>query len=266
MRKFISYLLASIVIILGSVFTYYYNSQEKLIFKGESLPRDYPFQTKYPYKEIFLKTKNEGEVHGLLFQQTKSKGVVLFLHGQGKNLKSRMKTVNFFLDRGLDLLIIDYRGFGKSSPGFKESWFLEDSDLAYHFLLNNYDENQIIIYGQSLGTSVATWLASQHTPKMLVLESPFYNMIMASHYTKPFLPKWILEYCLLKYPLRTDLWIQNVRVPIYMFHGREDQIVPFQHSLKDLDQIKVIDVPGRGHNDLTEDPIYQSYLTKILQG
>lgn len=246
-----------------------YATQDQSIFKSIPLSKDFVYEFDRPFEEIFLPTLENTEINGLWFKQTHPKGVVLFFHGRGKNLHFWAHRANPFLDRGYDVLIIDYRGFGKSSKGFKESWLLEDGETAYHFLLNHYKEDQIIVYGNSMGTSIATWVASTHKPRMLILEAPFYSMVDAASHTKPFIPEFIIRW-ILKYHLRTDEWIENVQVPTYIFHGIPDKIVPFEHSQKLFAKIKnkkgteMIPLPEAGHNNVHKDPIYQEKLEGLL--
>jgi hypothetical protein len=255
--------------LLGGFIYHHHSSQDQMIFKSVPLEKEHVFQTDYPFEEIYLPTPQNSHIHGLWFHEKESKGVVLFFHGRGKNLQFWAHRAYPFIERGYDVLIIDYRGFGKSSKGFKESWLLEDGETAYNFLLSHYSEGQITVYGHSMGTSIATWVASNHHPKMLILEAPFFNMIEAAAFTKPFIPEFVIRF-ILKYHLRTDAWIAKVKSPIYIFHGIPDKIVPYEHSQKLYGKIKenkkneFITLPNAGHVDIHHDPIYIEKLEELL--
>lgn len=253
-----------------SIVLYNYSIQDGVIFRGKSLDRKYVYHWKHPFKEVFLPTSNQGEINGLLFQQPNSKGVILYFHGRTGNLAYWGKKAPFFIEQGFDVFIIDYRGFGKSSPGYKEKWFLEDGEVAYNYVRTLYPEEKIIVYGQSLGSSVATWVASKNFPKKLVLEAPFYSMIAAATYTKPYLPEWVVR-LMLKYHLRTDKWILKVTSPIYIIHGKEDKIVPFEHAkrlfhrMRDRNKnVRLLSLPDWDHDNLHLHHVYRSHVSEIL--
>jgi|JI9StandDraft_1071089.scaffolds.fasta_scaffold20755_3 fermentation-respiration switch protein FrsA (DUF1100 family) len=269
MKKGISLFLASIFVALTLVTTKNYYLQEKIIFRAETLPKEFSYAWELPHEEVFLKTESGGTINGLHFKKPRAKGVVLFFHGRGKNLSFWGKRAEMFLDQGYSFFVIDYRGFGKSSPGFKEKWLLEDGHTAYDYLKTIYKESEITVYGQSLGTSVATYVASIHSPKRLILEAPFYSMFAVASYTKPYLPEWILR-LILKYPLETNLWIKNVNAPIYIFHGTNDLTIPFSHAARLYDEIKdskaveFIVLQDWGHDHIPQHPIYSSRIARIL--
>ncbi len=269
MKKYSIILIAFLLLVFTSIITYNYHHQEDAIFRGIPLTRNYEYKLKAPFKEIFLNTSDGSELNGLYFCNDSHKGVVLFLHGRGGNLSSWGSRANIFLKNGYDILIIDYRGFGKSSSGFKEEWFLEDAQIAYKYLQSIYDEKKIIIYGQSLGSSTATHLASKNSPKMLILESPFYSMTAAASHTKPFLPEIIVSF-ILKYKLPTFEWIKDVKSPIYIFHGSNDTTIPLEQAQQLYVEInnnthsEIIVLQGLNHNDVYKNKIYRVKLQEIL--
>jgi fermentation-respiration switch protein FrsA (DUF1100 family) len=144
----------------------------------------------------------------------------------------------------------------------------DDAGVAYAYLKEHYRENQIIIYGRSVGTGIAVYLAKSVTPRMVVLESPFFSMTDLAKYHHPFMPVSLID-LILKYPMRTDLWIPDVTCPVYLFHGTKDDIVPYSSSERLLKLIKtekeLITIPGGGHNDLGDFNLYQEQLDRILK-
>lgn len=256
----------------GTVFYHYYK-QDELIFRNKATPREHVFRSERPFEELYLKTKDGKEVNTLHFKTDHPKGVFYFLHGRGCNLERCITKAPVFLDRGYDVVMIDYRGFGKSSPvSFSEAAFFEDSQLGYDYVKSHYDEKEIVVCGHSLGSSFATWIAANNSPKLLVLEAPFYSMLAAAGYTKPFLPEWILK-LMLRHHFRTDKWIVNVKAPIYIFHGTDDRVVPYEHALKLVDRIKqsnrpieveLFIVPGWGHQDIHKHSSYRKFFHTVL--
>ncbi len=269
MRKAFFGIFLLVVTIMASALGYNYMKQDELIFKAIPLDRDFVFDFDVEFEEVFLPVK-DGEVHGVYFKSENRKGVVCFLHGQGKNLSYWGKRAHFFLNQNLDVFIIDYRGFGKSSSGYKESWLLEDALAAYDYLAGLFDEDQITVCGNSLGTAMATWVASQRNPNKLILEAPYYSLLAAASHAKPYLPIWGIK-AILKYPLHTNQWIKNVKSPVYIFHGRKDNIIPFLHGqllfeevTRHNDKAEFIPLDDFMHTNMQNDEQYREYINKIL--
>jgi pimeloyl-ACP methyl ester carboxylesterase len=269
MKKFITALLTALFIGFCGVIYYYYENQDRYIFRSLPLSKEHQFTWEAPFEEVYLPVSHSGQIHGVYFKQKNSKGVVLFLHGNSRNLDFHGKRFVFFAELGYDFFAIDYRGFGKSSPGFKEEWFFEDSMAAYAFLKEHYPEEKIHVFGHSLGTSAATYVAAHNHPANLVLEAPFYSMIAAAIHTKPFLPEWVVS-LILKYPLRTDIWIERVSCPIYIFHGTHDVVVPLAqgerlyNKVKDSKDATLFILNDHGHEHLQKHEAYQTNIKKIL--
>lgn len=271
MKKKISiYSLSILALAFSGIVAHNYRSQEKQIFQSTPLARDHVYNWDRDFEELFIPVGDKGEINGLYFHTKSPNGVVLYLHGRGENLSHWGKYSHYFLDKGYDVLMIDYRGFGKSSPGFKEDWLLEDADAAYRYLMDRFPEEKIIVYGQSLGTAMATYAASMHTPKQLILEAPFYSMLAAASYTKPYIPHLFLN-IILKYPLRTHNWIRNVTSPICIFHGTKDEIVPFCHAerlyqelRRDDKEVELVIIPEWGHKHINTHKLYHAKMTTLL--
>ncbi len=269
MRKLFLGILIGVVLLFSGAIGYNYYKQDEFIFKSISLDREHQFSFASPFEEVFIPV-NGGEVHGIYFKREAPKGVVLFLHGRGKNLSTWGKRSDFFLERGYNVLLIDYRGFGKSSPGFKESWLLEDSLAAYDYLAKEVSEEKITVYGNSLGTAMAAWVAAHRNPNKLILEAPYYSLVAAAAYTKPFLPFWVVR-AILKYPLQTHKWIGKVKAPIYIFHGKHDKVVPFiqskllyEKASRDNPRVEFIPLENWGHAQIEKHDQYQARIAEIL--
>lgn len=194
-----------------------YFLQERLIFFPELLSPDFTFTFPGRFEEIALPSNN-AVISTLYFKADPPKGVVLYFHGNAGSLRSWGAVAATFVERGYDVLLPDYRGYGKSSGHIASEQMLhDDAAVAYRYLLGRYPEEQIVVYGRSIGSGIATYLAKSHRPRMLILETPYFSLkeIVRQHY--PFVPG-----ALLNYPLRTDLWIGDVGCPVYLFHGTSD--------------------------------------------
>jgi fermentation-respiration switch protein FrsA (DUF1100 family) len=249
-------------------------SQESLIFYPEILPPDYLFAFSEPFEEVTVPVE-AATLNALLFK-AKNKGtdfkslpgIVLYLHGNAGSLSSWGAVASDFTSRGYDILIPDYRGFGKSTGNItNEKQLLDDGLAVYRMLTKTWPENRIIVYGRSIGTGIATFIARSEKPKMLIMESPFLSLIDLASYHYPFLPRPIFSW-FLKYPLRNDRWIEDVVCPVYLFHGTKDKIIPFDHSVR-LEKLiraphRLIRIEGGGHNNLSDFGAFNRELNQIL--
>ncbi|MBM3202000.1 MAG: alpha/beta hydrolase, partial [Chlamydiae bacterium] len=269
MKKFLAFFCAAILA-LGVHLRQTYLSQDIHILRSTPLAISHQYVWNTPFDEIFIKAPNGDEVNGVLFHSpSPAKGVILYLHGRGNNLGDFWGfRIQDYVNYGYDVFSIDYRGFGKSKGIITENTLLEDSDLAYNFLLERYSEKDIVVYGQSLGTGFATYVASKHNPKALVLEAPYYNMIEMAKNAKPYLPNFVLK-LMLKYHLRTDLWIKEVSCPIHIFHGTKDRIIPYSSGQKLYqlveDKATFYTLEGWGHDGMMCHKDYILSMQQILE-
>ena len=243
-------------------------SQENLIFFPEILPPDYRYTFSEPFEEATVPVEG-ATLNAFLFKAANAKGVILYFHGNAGSLRTWGDVARDFTSRGYDILIPDYRGFGKSTGNIaNEKQLLDDGLAVYRMLTKTWPENRIIVYGRSIGTGVATFLARSGGPRMLILESPFLSLIdLASHHY-PFLPRPIIS-MFLRYPLRNDRRIGEVACPVYLFHGAKDDIIPFDHSVR-LERLirsphRLIRIEGGGHNDLSDFGAFDRELDQILR-
>ncbi|MDP5157058.1 MAG: alpha/beta hydrolase [Flaviramulus sp.] len=238
-----------------------YFIQEKLLFLPTVLEQDYVFNFRYYFEEITLNTDDGSKLNAVHFKVENSRGVILYFHGNAGDLSRWGKIAEYFVEKQYDVLIMDYRTYGKSIGKLSEQSFYSDADLFYNHLLKTYNENDIVLYGRSLGTGIASYLASKKNPKQLILETPYYSILDVAKDRFPILP--INQ--LLKYKFPTFEFIKNVNCDITMFHGTEDNVVPYTSAEK-LFQIspkqytKFITIGGGSHNNLIE---FQDYLNTI---
>jgi uncharacterized protein len=243
-----------------------YKVQEYFIFKPEKLSESFEFQYDEPFEEINFEPEKGVIINTLRFHQELPKGLVIYFHGNTRSIKGWSKYAKDFMQHGYDVLMLDYRGFGKSKGKRSETAMKADFQHIYNKMRSryHYDEKQIVIYGRSLGSGFACKLASQNRPKMLILDAPYYSFSYVANRFLPFLPVAMI----LRFHIRTDLWIRYVRCPIYIIHGTKDWLIPFRSSvrLKNLVPLKarLIPIYGGGHNNLPDFPEYHTKLSEIL--
>ena len=137
--------------------------------------------------------------------------------------------------------------------------------MCYDYLKERYNEDLITVYGRSLGTSMATYIASKNKPKQLILETPFYNIQDVAKYRFPF---FAIEH-LIHYKLPTNQFIKGVTCNTSIIHGADDYVVPlksgeklFQVAPKKLTSFTVVE--NGSHNDLIQFDIYHKKIKEIL--
>ncbi len=179
------------------------------------------------YEDVFIQTSDGVTLHGW-FVGARSDRVVLFFHGNAGNISHRLYSIRHFQELGLSVLIIDYRGYGQSEGRTTEKGIYHDADAAWRYLTEDRDilAENIVIFGRSLGASVASRLAAQHQPLALIVESSFTSVPDIAQELYPWLPaRWLSR---LSHATRDH--ISEVRCPVLVVHSRDDEIIPFHHG------------------------------------
>ncbi|NBO24119.1 MAG: alpha/beta fold hydrolase [Chlamydiae bacterium] len=269
-KKYLCSIFLAPFFIYGAILGYFYSIQEARIFDSHTLNADYTFEFDIPFETISIQT-NDSTLSGLHFKVNHPKGVIYYLHGKSYNLShSKWKKITKYFTEVLhhDVVMIDYRGFGKSKGPFTYEGLLEDTQKGYDYVKSHYEESKITVYGLSLGSSFATYIASKNCPKQLILEAPFYSLKDAAQKTIKIFPEFIIE-MILKYPLRTDLWIQTVKCPIALFHGTKDLILSYDSSIRLKEVAKapcdLILIEGADHDHLNLTKEYIEKIPMIIQ-
>lgn len=249
--------------------------QEKLLFAPTVLAQNHSFKVSSDVQEKYIEVQG-ARLNALHLRLPKPKAVVLFLHGNGGSLENWFVNTDFYRSMNVDLMMIDYRGYGKSSGAItSEQQLNDDVTKVFEWLKLEYPDLPVVLLGRSLGAGLATQLfaslALPSRPRLMILVSPFSSLkeLAAMHFA--FVPS-----ALLRYPMRSDLALagleQNHSEPgkpqanVLLLHGDQDQLIPISHSqrlaaLQAHFKLKVI--PGGAHNDLQDFP---SYLEAIRQG
>jgi len=181
-------------------------------------------------KKIKITTKDNIELLSWYHNKnTNDYKTILFLHGNAGSLENRIHKINHFKDMNVNFLLLSWRGFSGNKGKPTESGLYEDARSAVRWLKSNgITEKNIIIYGESLGTGVATEIAQNKNFAGIILESPFTSMIDAGKDKYPYLPVKLL----LKDKYESNKKIKNIKSPILIMHGMVDNIVPFDMGKK----------------------------------
>lgn len=244
MKKRLYLILVGVVIITGCV-KYIEN---KFTFYPEKRIEFYPSVFNLDFEDVYVKTEDEIRINGWFIPQSNVKYTLLFLHGNGGNIGTRLKKLLMLHNTGINIFIIDYRGFGKSKGKGSEKGLYFDAKAAYNYLVDirGIQPEQIILYGESLGAAVAIDLACNAKVKAIIVEGAFSRGRDMADKLCPILPKPFFSnsYDSLKK-------IENVQVPKLFIHSRNDEIVPFALANKlynaSPEPKELVEIDG-GHN------------------
>jgi len=202
------------------------------------------------FEEVTFQSDDGVVLNGWFVPASKARFTVLFCHGNGGNIMHRLDTINLLQNMGLNSFIFDYRGYGKSAGKPTEAGTYLDARAAYDWLVQakGVPAERIIIFGRSLGGSIAAHLAGQVAARGLVVESTFtsYPDIGAKFY--PYMPVRLFA----RYRYNTRAHLSRVRCPVLLMHSPDDELVPFEFGVQLFDAAnepkQFVKLIG-GHND-----------------
>jgi pimeloyl-ACP methyl ester carboxylesterase len=235
--------------------------QDKLVFQGRILPADHVFKFNQPFAEHSIKTQDGNTLSAILFPaEGDARGLILYFHGNAGNLQRWGEYAPDFTTLGYDILMVDYRGYGKST-GIPSEALLYDDALRVNQWSDSIPHKKLVVYGRSLGAAVATNLAIKINPDLLVLETPFYEL-------KDAVNGWLQPFVNLKHEFPNYKFLPVVKCRKVILQGTKDAVVPFSSAIKlkpllgPGDEFVVID--DGGHNNLTKFPLFHETLKRVL--
>ena len=181
-----------------------------------------------PYEAVRFQAADGVDLSGWFVPAEGSRGVVLFCHGNAGNISHRMDTIGILHRLGFSTLIFDYRGYGQSEGKPTEQGTYLDAEAAYRYLVQQraVDPGEIIIFGRSLGGAIAAWLAQEHTPQALIMESTFTSVPDMAARLYPFFPVRLLS----RFRYNAVGYVSRVSCPVLIVHSRDDEMIPFSHG------------------------------------
>lgn len=255
----------AVIYVLGGIGIYFL--QDIVLFHPVSLKSSQRFIFPEPHKDINIPLNKKDTISLVDFSSTDSitRGVVLYFHGNKRNISWYSKYIPYFTRHGYQVLMIDYPGFGKSTGKITEQKLYEWALLVYKIAIKRFSADSIIIYGKSMGTGIAAELASVRDCKRLILETPYYDFpSLVSHYLPVYPVRWMLHY-----EMPTHLYLENVRAPVTIFHGTKDRVITYRNAsrlkplLKKKDEF--ITIKGGRHNNLYQFKEVINKLDSLLQ-
>ena len=220
------------------------------------------------FEEVAFKSDDGLKLGGWFIPADDSELTVLFCHGNGGNMMHRLDSINIFYNLGLNCFIFDYRGYGSSQGKPSEEGTYLDVKAAYKWLTEEKktSPDNIIIFGRSLGASIAAQLASNAQARALIIESAFTSYVDIGRKFYPYMPvRWFA-----RFSYKTIDYVKSVHCPVMIIHSRNDEVIPFEFGLELYEAAnepkEFVEISG-GHNDgfLISSQIYNRAWKKWLK-
>lgn len=235
--------------------------QSRLLYRPVRAVTSTPAERGLDFEDVAFETEDGLTLHGWYVATADAPFTILFCHGNAGNVMHRIDTLVLFRDLGVNCFVFDYRGYGRSEGGPTEIGTYRDARAAYDWLTRTQGvpAERIVLFGRSLGGSIAAHLAAHVEAGAVVLESAFtsYADIGASLY--PFMP--VRLFARFRYDTRAHL--ADVRCPVLVVHSRQDELVPFEHGRRLFEAARkpkrFVEITG-GHGDgfLTSGDVYRN--------
>jgi pimeloyl-ACP methyl ester carboxylesterase len=245
-----------------------YHFQDRIFFRPVAVSLDHRYEFGIPYRERNIRFRDNANLNLVEFPVAgrNRRGIVLYLHGNRTNIGWYVEHVAGFHRNGYEVWMIDYPGYGKSTGPMESEMLFAYALQMYKLARTQVSSDSIVIYGKSLGTGIAAWLASRQPSARLILETPYYSLSSLAASRLPIFP-W--ERML---RIRLDTWeyLSSVTVPVMIFHGTDDGMIPYRNAVRLKSLLKAGDgfvtVPGGSHRDLGRFPSYRKVVDSLLSG
>ena len=261
----LSSLISVIVLVVAGIFALLFFFQTRLIFIPERLDQNHKFQFLHSHEEGYVTGSDDVKLHYLKFApKPEAKGAVVYFHGNAGSLASWGEVAADFLIHDQTVFILDYRGYGKSQGNLpNEEEFYQDALAFYDMINKDFKESDITVYGRSIGSAAAAFLAKERQPEKVVFESPFDSFTRLAKHHYPFAPAFLLRY---RFPVID--YLKESSSNITLIHGTNDKVIPHEASLRLKDALpksRLFLIERMGHNDLAQSKEYHSLLGRIFQ-
>ncbi len=265
-KKLFRWLKVFIIVYCGIGIALYY-LQDYFLFHPVVIERNIPYKFDIPFEEVDLAFNETDTINFVKFFPTDTvrKGVVLYFHGNRENIGRYAKYVRNFTKHGYEVWMEDYPGYGKSIGKRSEKILYQQAEQLYKLAQTKYQSDSIVIYGKSLGTGIAAYLAAVKDCRRLILETPYYSIPAVFNSYAFIYPTTRMSI----YKIPINEYLPEIKKPITIFHGTNDWVIHYSSTeklkslLKPSDQFITID-SGTHHNLFTF-PLYQRVLDSLLE-
>ncbi len=243
-------------------------AQDKLLFHPGKLSPDHVFKFDQKFEEVNIPFNETDTMNMIKFFSNDSipKGIVVYYHGNMDNVEHYAEFAKPFTKAGYEVWMEDYPGFGKSTGTIDEEKLYTQAVEVKRMADQKIGSDKVIIYGKSLGTGIAAYVASVSTPsRSLIMETPYYS-IPALFSTYAFIYP-VSKMC--NYKIPTHKYVEEVKFPVIIFHGTKDGVIPYSCAAKLKTNLKTTDkfitVTGADHQNINAQQIYFSTIDSLLR-
>jgi alpha-beta hydrolase superfamily lysophospholipase len=243
-----------------------YYLQDFFFFQSLQVKSSHRYNFSIPYREVNIPYTNSENLNIVQFETNMPmKGVVLYFHGNRKNIAWYAGFAPMFTALGYEVWMPDYPGYGKSTGKITEEKLYNYTLQLYKLAAKKFSADSIIIFGKSMGSGLATYLASNVDCKRVILETPYYSLSSVAQHFFPIYPMEIMT----RVKIPSFEYLQRVSEPVSIFHGQTDLIVPYSNALKLMPLLKPTDefitIEGGSHNNLRSFPLFREKIDSLLK-
>jgi uncharacterized protein len=241
--------------------------QDYFLFHPVKLDRNFRYQFNIPFEEVKIPVDKTDTISMVKFfpADTFRRGVVIYFHGNKGNINRYAKFAANFTKHGYEVWMEDYPGFGKSVGARNEKILYQQAAKIYTIATEKFTANQVIIFGKSFGTGIAAYLASAKNCRQLILETPYYSIADLFGCYAPIYPTQAMA----NYKIPSYQYLHNVKVPITIFHGTDDGVIPYRCAVKLKKVLKSSDqfitIQNGTHHNLNDFPLFHQKLDSLLE-
>ncbi|MBS1928325.1 MAG: alpha/beta fold hydrolase [Chitinophagaceae bacterium] len=241
--------------------------QDKFLLHPAPLDKSHVFTFHQPYKENWISMNGNSQINVIRFLPVDTanvKGAIIYFHGNRENVERYASLIKIFTNRNYEVWMPDYPGFGKSTGVQSEQAFYEVATQVYKLVNSHFKADHITVYGKSLGTGFAAYIAATEPVKQLILETPYYSIPDVFNSFAPIYPtRWMS-----KFKVPTYKYLSETVEPICIFQGTDDGVIFYRRAKKLRAFLKPADtyylIEGGKHNNLFEYPQYKQAIDSLL--
>ena len=224
----VMYIIAGLVLSYFALVAFVYVRQPKMLYYPVKEMGATPAEIGLAHDEITIRTSDGLHISAWYIPAPGARGTILFCHGNAGNISHRLDSIRIFHELSLNVLIFDYRGYGKSEGAPDEQGTYRDAEAAWDYLVNviKIDPSRIVVFGRSLGSAVAAELAMRRTAGALILESGFTSVPDLGSRLFPHLPVRLIS----RYHYATIDKVGRISIPKLIIHSPDDEIIPFEQG------------------------------------
>lgn len=241
-----------------------YAIQNKVLFYPHTYDNSYRYKSGVEHE---IPLTDDIEMNAVLLHDSpgaRSNKVILYFHGNKGNVRRGIYQSRVMREKDCDIFVVDYRGYGKTEGQLvNDKQMLADADAAYQYLSKLYKEENIYVIGYSLGSGMASYVASKNQPSHLFLVAPFRSLTAMKDQWL-----WMFPDFLLKYRLDNHEHLKAVKCGVTIVHGTEDNVVPYSHSAyikSSYPHVELITIDGESHRGVIFDSQLRNAIERVVR-